>query len=92
MKVSKLKNARTAGSGFKKLLFSGLMNILLRINICGGLTVFYSEMANFLNPQNVSSKTMGYNIRNPLETLHCLTRHLNKTYNLLVFLLGRPSF
>jgi len=29
------------------------LNILPRINICGGLTVLCSEIANFLNPQNV---------------------------------------
>jgi hypothetical protein len=31
------------------------MNILPRINICGGLTVLCFEIANFLNPPNVMS-------------------------------------
>jgi site-specific DNA recombinase len=34
------------------------LNILPRINICGGLTVLCSEIANFLNPQTVAQDAL----------------------------------
>ena len=46
----------TSTAGLRNWGFSNLLNILPRINICGGLTVLCTEIPNFLNPQTVIGK------------------------------------